>query len=242
MTGDDLLPVLHTRAWPKREVAADFDHWQATRHLPEAMTAPGAVAAWYYSTVSAGLPQGWQGSGTVMVNYLCDSVDGIFAFVSSPELAAAVADGVTWFDRFNELDGADYTGNIYTVTAVAPLRHAPIAPGLAVVCERFEGGKHGEELDAWLSRVHLPALAALPQVLRARTMLAVRHGSPLPYYYSPGDRMVQVDLAVEEPAEALTTEPFLERLADSMRWDRALKYVRRDAYRYVRHVRSTRAD
>jgi hypothetical protein len=241
MTVDDLLPLLHTRAWPKREVAADFDEWQANRHLPEAMTAPGAVAAWYYATVSEGLPQGWQGSGTVMVNYVCDSVDGIFAFVSSPELAAAVADGVTWFDRFNELDGSDYTGNIYAVTAVAPLEHRPIAPGLAVVCERFESGDSGEELEDWLSGVHLPALAVLPQVVRARTMRAVRHGSPLPYYYSPGDCMVQVELAVEEPAEALTTEPFLERLADSMRWDRKLSYVRRDAYRYVRHVESARA-
>jgi hypothetical protein len=236
MTDYDTQPLLHTRAWPRREIAADFERWQAERHLPEALTAPGVLAAWYYDTVTQGLPQGWIGSGSVMVNYICESLDGLFAFVQSPELDAAVADGITWFDRFNELDGADYTGNIYEVTSVWHAGDGSVRPGLAVVCERFEGGEHGEGLDAWLAESHLPEIAELPGVVRARTLRAVRHGSPLPYYYSPGDRMVQVELDVSEPAAVLTSRGFLDRLADSMRWDRTLAYVRRDAYRYGRHV------
>jgi hypothetical protein len=234
--GSARLPLLHTRAWPRREVEEGFDEWQRTRHLPELMAAPGVVSAWYYRTVREGLPAAWQGSGTVMVSYVCESLDGLFTFICSPELEAAVADGVTWFDRFNELDGTDYTGNIYEVAAVAEGAAGTVTQEHAVVCERFEAGDAAAELDAWLAGEHLPALAALPQVARARSFTAVRHGSPLPYYYSPGDRMVQVELAVTRPPDALTTPAFLERLADSMRWDRRLTYVRRDAYRYVRHV------
>jgi len=217
--------VLHTRADVRREYLDAFDEWQQSKHMPEAIAAPTCHRAAHYHTVTEGLPAVWHGSGNVSANYYASDRQGIFDFLTSPELAEAVADGVLWFDRFNELDGFDYTGNIYEVTATWGVDAPRDAAYLAA---RFEVEPHDlDEFDVWLSE-HAAALAHADGVLRVRTMLAIREGSPLPYYYSPGNRAVFAELAgVSEVLDPRV----LAAVADSQRWDLSLPYVRRDVYR-----------
>src|SRR4051812_27090259 len=193
--------------------------------MPEALAAPTCRRAAHYHTVRDGLPAVWHGSGNVAANYYADDLDGIFAFLTSRELAEAVSDGVLWFDRFNELDGADYTGNIYELAVTTGAREAPAdAPFLA---ERFEvGAGELDEFDAWLA-AHAAALARADGVVRVRVFHAVREGSPLPYYYSPGNRAVFVDLT---EVRGVLGAQLLEAAAEAQAWDLRLPYVRRDVY------------
>jgi hypothetical protein len=217
--------VLHTRADVKREHLDAFDHWQRTKHMPEAIAAPTCHRAAHYHTVTDGLPAAWQGSGNVAANYYTTDREGIFDFLTSSELAEAVADGVLWFDRFNELDGADYTGNIYEVVAAGGV--PVVAPDAPYFAERFEVGPNElTEFDDWLGE-HAAALEQMDGVVRVRTLHAIREGSPLPYYYSPGNRAVFVELA---DVGAVLGGHLMDALADSQRWDLRLPYVRRDVY------------
>ena len=98
----------------------------------------------------------------------------------------------------------------------------------AYLAARFEVEPHDlDQFDVWLSE-HAAALAHADGVLRVRTMLAIREGSPLPYYYSPGNRAVFAELA--DVSEVLDPR-VLAAVADSQRWDLSLPYVRRDVYR-----------
>jgi hypothetical protein len=217
--------VLHTRADVKREHLAAFDHWQRTKHMPEAIAAPTCTRAAHYHTVADGLPAAWHGSGNVAANYSMADVEAIFAFLTSRELAEAVSDGVLWFDRFNELDGADYTGNIYeVVSAVGETTVADDAPYFA---ERFEvSSDQLPEFDRWLAG-HMAALGRADDVLRVRVMHAIREGSPLPYYYSPGNRAIFVELT---EVRAVLGEQLTRAVTESRAWDLHLPYVRRDVY------------
>jgi len=216
--------VLHTRADVKRQHLDAFDEWQRTKHMPEAIAAPTCHRAAHYHTVTEGLPAAWQGSGNVSANYSTTDRQGIFDFLTSDELAEAVADGVLWFDRFNELDHADYTGNIYEVVASAGDAVTLDAPYFA---ERFEvTSEELAEFDGWLA-AHAAAVAQAEGVVRVRTMHAIREGSPLPYYYSPGNRAVFAELA---DVSAVLGGQLIGALADSQRWDLRLPYVKRDVY------------
>jgi hypothetical protein len=217
--------VLHTRADVRREHLAAFDRWQRTKHMPEALRAPTCRRAAHYHTVRDGLPAVWHGSGNVAANYYADDLDGIFAFLTSPELAEAVSDGVLWFDRFNELDGADYTGNIYHVAAGAGASEAPAdAPFLA---ERFEVEPDDlDAFDAWLAE-HAAAVAGADAVTRVSVLHAIREGSPLPYYYSQGNRALFVELT---EARGVLGAGLKQAVAESQAWDLRLPYVRRDVY------------
>jgi hypothetical protein len=217
--------VLHTRAWVKREHLDAFDQWQRSKHMPEAIAAPTCLRAAHYHTVTDGLPAAWHGSGNVSANYYAADRAGTFAFLTSRELEEAVADGVLWFDRFNELDGADYTGNIYEI--VSTLGDSPVAGDAPYAAERFEVPPDLlGEFDEWLGD-HAAALAGSDGVARVRVMHAIREGSPLPYYYSPGNRAVFAELG---DVRAVLDDELLEAVSASRRWDLRLAYVRRDVY------------
>jgi hypothetical protein len=193
--------------------------------MPEALAAPTCRRASHFHTVTDGLPAVWHGSGNVAANYYADDLDGIFAFLTSSELAEAVSDGVLWFDRFNELDGADYTGNIYQVAATAGASEAPAdAPFLA---ERFEVEPDElDEFDAWLA-AHAAAVADAEAVVRVSVLHATREGSPLPYYYSPGNRALFADLT---DVRGVLGAQLMQAVAEAQAWDLRLPYVRRDVY------------
>jgi hypothetical protein len=214
--------LLHTRASLQRDHRDAFDAWQRERHVPEILQAEACVHAAHHRVVEDGLPQIWRGSANVATNYFARSIDDLLELLAGPEVEAAVADGIRWFGKFNELDGAEFTGNIYE-PVFASGDEAVAAEPLAV--ERFEVPERDlSEFDAWL-RGHATRLAGLPGVARARTFRAVRHGSPLPYYYSPGNRALVVEA---ERVESLVDPGALALLAESQAWDRRLAYVRRE--------------
>ena len=197
----DRYPMLMTRAWPFRELVGEFDAYQAERHLPELMNAPGAAMVGYYENVVADLPQVYKGSGNRLANYVARTIDDLFCWLRSAEFAAAVEDGGNrWFGRMNELDYDLYTGNVYCISEVAKSRDEPTRLDLPLLVERFEVTDDAlEEFDLWMSTVHLPGIASQRGVVRARSCAAVREGIPLPYYTSPGNRMLIADLEDDEP-------------------------------------------
>jgi isopenicillin N synthase-like dioxygenase len=130
-----------------------------------------------------------------------------------------------WFDRFNELDGADYTGNIYEVVSEAG--DTAVTHNAPYFAERFEVAPNElEEFDEGLE-VHAAVLAAADDVARVRVMHAIREGIPLPYYYSSGNRAVFVELT---DVRSVVGGQLMRALAESLRWDLRLAYVRRDVY------------
>jgi hypothetical protein len=132
-----------------------------------------------------------------------------------------------WLATLQEVDGQPFSANVYDVTGAIG---GPPAAGAPIFVERFEVPPElVERFDEWLVGTHAPALAAQRGVARARTFAAVRDAIPIALYRSPGNRMLRVDL---EPADVRTTllsDGFVAALADSMRWDRELAYVTRDA-------------
>jgi hypothetical protein len=226
--------MLMTRAYPFRELLDEFDSYERDRHFPELMRAPGAAFAQYFENVVDGLPQAYQGSGTRLAIYVSRTLEELFEWLRSAEFAAAVKDGgETWFGRMNELDRDSYTGNVYEVRHV--LGTPEPSPEAALFVERFEvQDDDAERFDEWAVQRHLAALAGTGGVLRVRYCAAIREGIPLPYYYSPGNRMVIADLSNDGalPA-ALLSDGLRAAVADAMQWDVRLPYVRRDAYSFL---------
>jgi hypothetical protein len=234
----DWHPYLVARAWPNTTIEEAFDRWEIDKHIADLMTGPGTVMVAYFKTVLDGLPEAYKSSGICMAYYTARDIDGLYAWLRSDELAAAVEDGSQWFGNFNELDFETFTGNVYVPLAV--LNRAQRKPDEAapLFIERFEvTDAEAEEFDAWLHEVHLPAVGNHEGVLRARTFSAIREGIPIPYYYSPGSRMIAAELADDFRAALLSPE-LLAALEDSMRWDRRLSYVKRDVYRHAAHLYS----
>jgi hypothetical protein len=232
----DWHPLLLARAHPKPEIQADFDRWEVEKHFDDLMKGPGAVSVVYGLNVLDGLPEGWKGSGYCMAYYTGLDVKGLFAWLCSQELVDAIADGSQWFGKFNDVDYAVYTGNVYGVTGVVNGAGEPRPETAPLLVERWEVGPEEEaEFDAWLRDVHLPAVGADPGVVRARSFRAIREDIPIEYYYSRGNRALFAELA-GDPREVLRSDSMLARLEDSLRWELRLPYVKRDVYAYVAHL------
>ena len=218
--------VLIARAWPQQPALAQFDHWQQTKHLVDLVGLPGVRRVSYYATRTSGVPQAWQGSGNRMAAYWSEDLDGLKRWMSDPGLAAAIEDGSQFFDSFNELDDSTYTGNVYRLGPRWPGDPEPSLEGCLLV-QRFEvGDRRQEEFDNWIIRKHLPALRSIPGIRWAQWGKAVR-GLPVQYYNSPGNRVVLAEMDQPE-APDLNTRPVDRVVADSLRWDRCLNYVRRE--------------
>jgi len=232
--------MLIARAWPKEEIQADFDTWEVDKHIAELALGPGVVFVNYLLNVLDGLPEAYKGSGYCVAYYTAKDLDGMFAWLRSPELDAAVQDGSQWFGRFNSVDYETFTGNVCTVRNVVNNRGETPTESAPILVERWEvTDDAAAEFDRWLEETHLPSFENHDGILRARTFGAVREGIPIPYYYSPGNRMLIAELADPEGFRAiLLADDLMQRLEDSMRWDRRLPYVKRDVYRYVAHTYS----
>ena len=218
--------VLIARAWPQKPALADFDRWQMSKHLVELVELPGVRRVSYYATRTSGVPQAWQGSGNRMAAYWAEDLAALKRWMADPGLALAIEDGSRFFDSFNELDGSTYTGNVYQLGPRWPGDPDPSLEG-CLLMQRFEVGDHQkEEFDDWIVRKHLPALRSIKGWRWVQWGKAVR-GLPVQYYNSPGNRVVLAEL--DQPkAPSLTVRSVDRVLADSVRWDRCLDYVRRE--------------
>jgi hypothetical protein len=227
--------MLLTRAYPFQDLLDEFDSYERSRHFPDLMRAPGAAFAQYFANVVDGLPQAYQGSGTRLALYVSRSLEDLFEWLRSTAFAEAIKDGgETWFGRMNELDRDLYTGNVYDVRRVIWDGRDDPPPHAALFIERFEvEDSDAGSFDEWAER-HLREVAGADGVLRVRYCRAIREGIPLPYYYSPGNRMVMAELTPEQPPRStLLSDSMRATLADSLQWDVRLPYVRRDAYSFL---------
>lgn len=218
--------VLISRAWPKREVLADFDEWQVSKHLIELTDLPGVQRASYYATRTSGIPQAWKGSGNRMAAYWAENLADLKTWMSDPGLDAAIEDGSRFFEFFNELDESIYTGNVYELGPTWPGDTEPSLKG-CLLLQRFEVDEpRQKEFDEWVSRNHVPRLRSTDGIRWVQWGRAVR-GLPVEYYNSPGNRLVIAEL--EESTLSPSSIQALDRaLADSPEWDRQLNYVRRE--------------
>lgn len=216
------------------DVHEAFDRWQLEKHLPDLVQGPGLLRAAYYRTVLEGLPEAYHGSGSCMARYTASRLDDLLAWLRSPVVPAAIEDGRRWFGSFNELDGSTYTGNVYSEVAALGLDDVTDQEPDLVFVQRFEvPPREAEEFDRWLLDSHTARTAEQPGVARARVFHAQRENIPIDYYLSPGNRMLQVDLAAITGSEALLANGFRELLNDSLAWDLRLPYVKRDVYRFL---------
>lgn len=230
--------MLLTRAWPRSSAVDDFDRWEIERHFSDLIVGPGIRRASYYHGVTTGLPSAWVGFGIRLALYTAPSLDELRAWISSAELATAVADGSGWFERMNELDFSSFTGNVYSLAAaVPPTAGLPSTTGSLLV-ERFEVlASEVAEFDEWLEAEYLPQVREAPNVASVRALHACREDIAVPYYLSPGNRAVIIAIASGAPVASVVRSPaLLAALATSMRWDRSLEYVRREAYVYAAHL------
>ena len=218
--------VLVARAWPQQRALWEFDQWQQTKHLVDLVALPGIKRVSYYATRTCGIPQAWQGSGNRMAAYWAEDLPGIKRWMQDPGLSEAIEDGSQFFDSFNELDDSTYTGNVYQLGPRWPGDPEPSLEG-CLLMQRFEvPDDQKKEFDDWVIRRHLPALRSIPGCRWAQWGKAVR-GLPVQYYNSPGNRVVLVEL--DQPRAPDLTARFIDRIvADSLKWDRRLNYVRRE--------------
>ena len=227
-----LSAQLFTRAWPMEAVHEAFDRWQLEKHLPDLTQGPG-IRASYYRTVLEGLPEAYHGSGSCMARYAAATLEDLFTWLRSPVVPAAIEDGSRWFGDFNELDGSTYTGNVYAEVAATGSGDPTVEGSGLVFVERFEVPQgEAERFDRWLAG-HMARTADQSGVARAQIFHAIRDGIPIDYYLSPGNRMLQVELASSSSSEALLAGAYRELLQDSLAWDVRLPYVKRDVYRFL---------
>jgi hypothetical protein len=233
--GSDRHPFVTARAWPNATISEAFEAWEP-KHVQDLVQGPGVVKGAYYHAVTSGIPEAFLGSGTIMAYYTGRDLPGLLAFLNSKELADAVEEGGQWFGNFHPTDFEDLTGNIYEVASVVRAGDEPVPDDVPFVFwQRFEVPEGDvSDFDAW-SAEHVAALAAAPGILRARTFTAVREGSPIAIYYSRGNRLVAAEAA---SLDAVLSPPVVAAVADSLRWDVRLEYVKRDVYHYLYHYDS----
>jgi len=144
------------------EIEAEFNDWYDTEHIPERLAIPGFRGARRYRSI--------EGGPAYQALYDLDSV----AVLDQPEYGRLRENQSERTQRiapqFRNLYRGVYT-QIYPEGATAEAAPAGTAALLLVGIAPPPG--HEEEFDAWYNTEHIPALAAVPGVLRARRFAPV---------------------------------------------------------------------
>lgn len=249
MTTIDERPVLVCRIECPPHMAADVDEWMP-KHFDDSLDHDAVTSVAAYRVArnfdpDAGLPWLLNGHGNRFIVYVADSFEHLLEWIDSPVIRDAIEDGVDRESAFPELDGEPFTGNIYDVIAVRNPLDADFPGPTVIFAERFEvGDTDATEFDTWLNGAHLDAVAALPDLVRARTFHQRRDVPPrFPYdrYTSKGNRMLLAEFPFDsEPLDLARSPAFGVALHDSARWDLRLSYVRREIA--VNHVLRNKED
>jgi hypothetical protein len=231
----DERPVLLCRVHIPPRMQPDVDAWMP-KHFDDSLRHPAVTAAASYAVLHdwQRLPAVYNNECTRFIPYVADNPEGLVAWVDAPELRGAIEDGVERESQYPTLEDEPFNGSILDVTGV----HGPAGSDFAgfgpILVERFHvGDDQAEEFDAWLTGPYLEQAAGWPGVVRVRTFRAMAGVPPQwPYtrYQGKGNRMIWADLgAGADVREVAGSDPVLNSLADSVRWDLRLPYVRRDA-------------
>jgi hypothetical protein len=211
-----------------------FDGWMP-KHFDDSLRHPGCLAAANYVVVHEwqGVPAAFQSECTRFISYVADGVDGLKAWIESPELRAAIEDGAEGEQRFSSLDDERFNGTFMAPAVVAGATGVEFSGTGPILVERFEVDDAAtHEFDTWLDGPHFTATASWPGVLRRRTWRTVPgipQVWPFTRYQGKGNRMLMVEFVegTDIRAAASSTDT-RDWLLDSLRWDARLPYVRRE--------------
>ena len=138
------------------EIEADFNHWYDTEHVPERLAVPGFRGARRYKAV--------EGSPAYQALYELDSPE----VLDRPEyqrLSEIKSEGtqriVPQFRNF-------FRGVYREIPTEAPEVPAPANVGGVLLVGLSVPPEREEEFNAWYNTEHIPFLAQVPGVLRAR--------------------------------------------------------------------------
>lgn len=234
----DERPVLVCRLECPPHMQADVDAWMP-KHFDDSLMDPLVTSAHNYRVLrdfrpaaDGGLPAILNGHGNRFIVYVYDHVEGIVPFLDGSDVRGAIRDGEEREGQYPPLDDERFNGVVYRVDAVRGSGGADIAGDGPILVERFEvPAGDVAEFDAWME-AHLELATTLPSVVRARTFRAYREMPrrfPHDRYLGKGDRMLWVELAPGTDPRTFVHDRMTARwLADSVRWDVRLPYVRRE--------------
>lgn len=159
--------LLLTMTEPPREMEEEFNAWYDSEHLPERLSIPGFRSARRWVA-----PQAPTGSGKYLATYELDTPQ----VLQTPEYLAHVGDNFTpWSKRCLS---RCVLFRRWACTQIFPGDAGPDtqAQALFLACGDVPA-QHEAEFNNWYNSEHIPLLAAVPGVLRARRFLAVE-GKP----------------------------------------------------------------
>ena len=153
------------------EIEADFNRWYDTEHIPERLAVPGFRAARRYRSVEPGgpFPSYYEGTPRYQTLYELDSP----AVLDSPA-----------YQRLGENLSQDtqrlvphlknlHRGVYEEILPDPQGRGDPVEVGGLLLVGLTVPPEHDEEFNAWYDTEHIPYLAAVPGVLRARRFAPV---------------------------------------------------------------------
>ena len=245
----DERPLLLCRIELPEHMAEDVDGWMP-KHFDDSLDDDSVTCAASFRVLHNfdpvnGLPWLFNGHGNRFIVYFADSVEGLSEWVDGPFLRQAIEDGVDRESSFPALDCEPFNGNFYLCSRVIrPLGVDFVGP-CALFVERFDvGPEDDKEFTAWLEGSHAQAVADVPGVLRVRTYrqnLDVPKRFPFNRYSGKGNRMLMAELPVDcDLVEFVKRAEVRSLLADSIRWDLVLPYVRREVANF--HVLRNKDD
>ena len=159
--------LLLTMTEPPRPMEEEFNAWYDSEHLPERLSIPGFRSARRWVA-----PQAPAGSGKYLATYELDSPQ----VLQTPEYLAHVGDNFTpWSKRCLS---RCVLFRRWACTQIFPGDAGPdaLAQAVFLACGDVPA-EHEAEFNNWYDSEHMPLLAAVPGVLRARRFLAAE-GKP----------------------------------------------------------------
>ncbi len=233
----DERPLLVCRIHCPEPMQQDVDAWMP-KHFDDSLDHPAVTSAASYRVVQDfdadnGLPWILNGHGNRFIVYVADSRGGLLNWLDSPQVREAIDDGADREGAYPQLDGEPFIGNVYEVSQVRKPLGVEIPESATVLVERFESSTDTDaELTDWLEGPYLEGWAGLGDTIRVRTFRQYRdlpNRFPYERYCSKGNRMVMIELPSDvQPSEFVRREEVRRLLADSLRWDLELPYVRRE--------------
>lgn len=172
------------------EIEAEFNEWYDTEHIPERLAVPGFRSAHRYQAI--------EGGPAYQALYDLDSV----AVLDTPEYARLRENQsertLRIMPQFQNLHRGIYT-QIFPEGATAEAPPAGTTALLLVGIVPPPG--HDEEFEAWYNKEHIPALAVVPGVLRARRFTPVDGSKKMLAVYELADAEVSSTNAWNKAAD-----------------------------------------
>jgi hypothetical protein len=171
---------------------------------------------------------------TRFIPYVVADIAGLVTWLDEPEARGAIEDGAERENQYPALDGERFNGSILDVVRIHGACGSDFAGQGPILVERFDvRDSDAPAFDEWLHGPYVERAAQWPGLVRVRTFAATRdipQRWPHTRYQGKGNRMIWADFEDDADVYEVAASPAVaESLADSVRWDSRLPYVRRDA-------------